>query len=181
MIFIAILATFSSKPQHTIRTCCRKFNEKASFILTTHPVLLHKSLTINASPEEIFNYWSDFRNFQQFIPMIESIEILDDKRSRWKIHAPLGHKVIFESLITTFEPGKNLVWESDHADGFARGDLRLTARGESTRLELGFEYNLHRSWMQNIARLVSHFGFPSLAFDHGLARIKEKIEKDVKK
>ena len=149
--------------------------------MTTHPVLLHKSLTVNASPEEIFNYWSDFRNFQQFIPMIESIEILDDKRSRWKIHAPLGHKVVFESLITTFEPGENLVWESDHADGFAKGNLKLAALGKSTRVELDFEYSLHRGWMQNIARLVSHFGFPSLAFDHGLARIKEKIEKDVKK
>ena len=140
---------------------------------------LHKKLTINASPQKIFAYWADFRNFQQFIPMIESIEILDDKRSRWIIHAPLSHKVIFESLITTFEPGKNLVWESDHADGHARGDLRLTAMGESTRVELDFEYSLHRSWMQNIARLVSHFGFPSLAFDHGLASIKEKIENDV--
>ena len=149
--------------------------------MTTHPVLLHKKLTINAPAQQVFAYWADFRNFQQFIPMIESIEILDDKHSRWKIHAPLGHKVVFESLITTFEPGKNLVWESHHADGFARGDLRLTALGESTRVELDFEYNLHRGWMQNIARLVSHFGFPSLAFDHGLAHIKEKIEKDVKK
>lgn len=143
------------------------------------PVLLHKNLTINASPQKIFAYWSDFRNFQQFIPIIENIEILDDKRSRWVIHAPLGHKVVFESLITTFEPGKNLVWESAHADGHARGNLRLTALGKSTQVELDFEYCLHRSWMQNIARLVSHFGFPSLTFDHGLARIKEKIEKEV--
>ena len=179
MIFVGIFAIFSSKPQHTIKTYCREFNEKASFVLTTHPVLLHKRLTINAPAQQVFAYWADFRNFQQFIPMIESIEILDDKRSRWKIHAPLGHKVVFESLITTFEPGKNLVWESDHADGHARGDLRLTAQGESTRVELKFEYSLRRNWMHNIARLVSHFGFPSLAFDQGLARIKEKIEKDV--
>ena len=110
--------------------------------------------------------------------MIETIEVLDDKRSRWVIHAPLGHKVVFESLITTFEPNKNLVWESSHADAFARGDLRLVEQGESTRVELDFEYNLYPHWMQNIARLVNRFGFPSLAFDHGLARIKEKIEKD---
>ena len=88
---------------------------------------------------------------------------------------------MFESLITTFEPGKNLVWQSHHAGDFARGDLRLTALGDSTQVELDFEYSLHRNWMQNIARLVSHFGFPSLAFDHGLARIKEKIEKDTTK
>ena len=140
-------------------------------------MVLHKKLTIKAPAQQVFAYWADFRNFQQFIPMIESIEILDDKRSRWAIHAPLGHEVLFESLITTFEPGKNLVWQSEHADGHARGDLRLTSLGESTHVELDFEYSLHRSWMQNIAQLVSHFGFPSLAFDHGLARIKQQIEK----
>ncbi len=140
-------------------------------------MVLHKKLTIKAPAQQVFAYWADFRNFQQFIPMIESIEILDEKRSRWAIHAPLGHKVLFESLITTFEPGKNLVWESDHADGHARGDLRLTALGECTRVELDFEYSLYRNWMQNIAHLVSHFGFPSLAFDHGLTRIKQQIEK----
>ena len=175
MVYLVVSLT---KFQHTIRTYCREFNEKASSVLTTLPVLLHKKLTINASPQRVFAYWADFRNFQQFIPMIESIEILDDKHSRWKIHAPLGHEVVFESLITTFEPGKNLVWESAHADGFARGDLRLSAQGESTRVELKFEYTLHRGWMQNIARLVSHFGFPSLAFDHGLAHIKKQIEKE---
>ena len=144
-------------------------------------MVLHKKLTINAPAQQVFAYWADFRNFQQFIPLIETIDILDDKRSRWVVHAPLGHKVIFESLITTFEPGKNLVWESSHVDGFARGQLRLFELGENTRVELDFEYSLHRHWMQNIARLVSHFGFPSLAFDHGLARIKEKIEKETTK
>jgi uncharacterized membrane protein len=140
-------------------------------------MLLHKELTINAPAQQVFAYWADFRNFQQFIPLIETIDILDNKRSRWVIHAPLGHKVVFESLITTFEPNTNLAWESRHADGFARGDLTLVEQGESTRVELDFEYSLHRHWMQNIANLVSRFGFPSHAFDHGLARIKEKIEK----
>lgn len=141
---------------------------------------LHKNLTINASPQQVFDYWADFRNFQQFIPIIERIEILDDRRSQWIIHAPLSHRVTFESLITTFEPGEKLVWESSHADGFARGELRLFEQDELTRVELDFEYTLFRGWMQNIARLVARFGFPSLAFDHGLARIKEQIEKDVK-
>ena len=140
-------------------------------------MLLHKNLTIKASPQQVFDYWADFRHFQQFIPIIERIDILDDQRSRWVIHAPLSHRVTFESLITTFEPGKNLVWESRHADGFARGNLRLIESGGHTRVELDFEYTLFRGWMQSIARLVSHFGFPSLAFDHGLARIKEQIEK----
>ena len=147
----------------------------------TKPVQLHKNLRIKAAPHRVFAYWADFRNFQEFIPIIESIEILNDNSSRWVINAPLGHKVVFESLITTFEPARKLVWESSHADGYARGELRLTEQGDSTWVELDFEYRLYRNWIQNIARLVTRFGFPSLAFDHGLARIKEKIEKDVKK
>jgi len=140
------------------------------------PVQLHKKLTIKATPQKVFAYWSDFRNFQEFIPIIESIEVLNAKDSRWVISAPLGHKVTFKSLITTFEPDRNLVWESSHADGHARGEIRLTEQGNQTQVELDFEYYLHRNWMQAIARTVNHFGFPSLAFDHGLARIKEKIE-----
>jgi len=92
----------------------------------------------------------------------------------------MGHKVAFESVITAYEPGRKLVWESTHSDGHARGILHLTDQGENTLIELDFEYSLQRSWMQSVARLVNHFGFPSLAFDHGLARIKEKIERDVK-
>jgi len=138
---------------------------------------LHKKLTINAPAQQVFSFWADFRNFQQFIPIIKSIEILDDKNSRWKIHAPLDNIVSFESLITTFEPDKNLVWESHHADGHARGELKLTEMGETTFVELDFEYNLQRNWMQNIARIVNRFGFPSMAFDHGLVRIKGQIEK----
>lgn len=142
-------------------------------------MLLQKRIIINASPQQVFDYWADFRHFQQFIPIIERIDVVDDRRSRWLIRAPLGHKVVFESLITTFEPGKQLVWESHHADGHARGELRLADSDGSTQLELDFEYSLHHNWMQNIAHLVGHFGFPSLAFDHGLARIKEKIEKEI--
>lgn len=144
-------------------------------------MLLHKKLIINASAQQVFDYWADFQNFQQIISIIESIKILDDRRSQWVIHAPLSHKVTFESLITTFEPGRKLIWESRHADGFARGELRLAESGDSTQVELYFDYTLNHSWMQNIARLVSRFGFPSLAFDHGLSRIKQKIESDAQK
>ena len=137
-------------------------------------VELHKNLTIDAPAQQVFAYWADFRNFQQFIPMIESIDILDERRSRWVIHAPMGHKVSFESLITTYEPDESLVWESSHVDGHARGELKLIEQGDSTKVSLNYEYRLHRGWMQNIASLVSHFGFPSLAFDHGLARIRKR-------
>ena len=113
--------------------------------------------------------------------MIESITVVDDIHSRWVINAPLGHKVIFNSVITKLEPDKVLTWESRHVDGFARGELRLYQENDYTRVVLDFEYSLYRHWMRHLARLVGHFGFPSITFDHGLARIKDKIEADAAK
>ena len=141
-------------------------------------MLLRKSLTINAPAQLVFDYWADFTNFQHFIPIIESIDIIDDRQSRWTINAPLGHRITFDSLITTYEPGSNLVWESQHDGGKARGDIRLTEQGSSTQVELDFEYDLHHHWMQNIARVVNRLGFPSAAFNIGLLHIKDRIEKE---
>lgn len=139
---------------------------------------LHKQIRVRATPRQVFSYWSNFRNFRQFIPIIEEIDVIDAQRSRWIIRAPLNHRVSFESLITTSLPGEKLVWESTHPDGYARGELRLRPSGEYTVIELDFEYSLQRRWMHNIAQIVGRFGFPSLAFDHGLARIRQEIEKD---
>lgn len=141
-------------------------------------MLLHKSLTIHAPALQVFDYWADFSNFQYFIPVIENIDVIDHRKSRWTIKTPLGHKVTFDSFITTYEPGNNLVWESRHEAGKARGDIRLTEQGNSTLVELDFEYDLHHDWMQSIARAVKRLGFPSVAFDLGLTHIKDKIEKD---
>ena len=86
-------------------------------------MLLHKEIIINAPAHRVFAYLSDFHHFPLFIPMIESIDVLDDTRSRWIIHAPLGHKVAFDSIITMLEPNNILAWESRHRDAFARGGV----------------------------------------------------------
>jgi len=148
--------------------------------LKTQPVKLNKHISINATARKVFEFWADFRNFQQFIPIIKSIEILDDKRSRWIIHAPLGHSVKFDSFITEYKPGEVLAWESRHPDGYAKGRVVLSEHNGATQVELDYEYLLQVAWMQKIAHIVKRFGFPSVAFDHGLERIKDKIEKNIK-
>ena len=141
-------------------------------------MLLSKSLTIHAPAQRVFDYWADFSNFQHFIPIIDNIDVIDDRQSRWTIKGPLGYTITFDSFIITYEPDSNLVWESRHDGGKARGDIRLTGLGESTRVELDFEYEIHHHRMRTIALTANRLGFPSLAFDLGLAHIKDRIEKE---
>ena len=153
---------------------------KASQILSNIPVRLHKHLSIDAPARRVFDFWSNFANFQEFISVIDRIDVLDDKTSRWIIRAPLGHEITFTSTIVELEANRRLVWESVHHSGSARGELTLTETDGRTRVELDFEYSLRHHWMQRVAQLLSRHDFPSHSFDHGLDRIKQKIEQEAK-
>jgi uncharacterized membrane protein len=155
-----------------------KPEHKANLIVSNIPVRLHKHLSIDAPARQVFEFWSNFANFQEFISMIDRIDVLDDITSHWIIRAPLGHEIIFTSTIVELEADKRLVWESVHHSGNARGELTLTQIGGRTRVELDFEYTLRHGWMLRVARLLSRHGFPSRAFDHGLERIRRKIEQE---
>jgi uncharacterized membrane protein len=145
------------------------------------PVRLHKYLTVDVSARQVFEFWSNFANFQEFISIIDRIDVIDDRTSRWIIRAPLGHEITFTSTIVELEADKHLVWESVHHNGTARGELTLTEADGRTRVELDFEYSLRHDWMQRVARLLNRHGFPSRAFDHGLERIRRKIEREAEK
>jgi uncharacterized membrane protein len=149
--------------------------------LSNTPVRLHKCLNIDAPARQVFDFWSNFANFQEFIAVIDRIDVHDDRTSRWIIRAPLGHEVSFTSTIVELEADKRLVWESVHHNGNARGELTLTETDGRTRVELDFEYSLRQNWMQSVARSLNRHGFPSRAFDHGLERIKRKIEQEAAK
>ncbi len=91
--------------------------------------------TIAASPGELFAFWREVGNLATFMENIESIERIDDKRSRWTVKAPAGREVSWESVITHEEPGRSISWQSapgadvDHAgrvefiDGGDRGTV----------------------------------------------------------
>jgi len=148
--------------------------------LSKPPVRLHKNLSIDAPAKQVFEFWSNFANFQEFISVIDRIDVLDDKTSRWIISAPMGHEITFTSTIVELEPDERLVWESVHHSGRASGTITFTESGGRTRVELDFEYSLRHHWMQRVAQLLSRHDFPSHSFDHGLDRIKQKIEQEAK-
>src|SRR3954469_13486477 len=47
--------------------------------------LVGKTVTIGQPREELYEEWRDFTRFPQFMENVESVETLDEKRSRWTI------------------------------------------------------------------------------------------------
>jgi uncharacterized membrane protein len=86
---------------------------------------IERTVTIDRPARELYDFWRDFTNLPHFMDNIETIERLDDKRSRWVIKAPAGTHVEFVSRVTEDSPGRVIGWESEEG-----ADVRNSGRVE---------------------------------------------------
>ncbi|MBV8907001.1 MAG: cyclase/dehydrase, partial [Acidobacteriia bacterium] len=59
-----------------------------------------QTVAINRSPEECYQLWRDFANLPRFMRHVESIEVLDDRRSHWVVRGPGGSSIEWDAEIT---------------------------------------------------------------------------------
>lgn len=111
--------------------------------LLTSKIHVTKSLTINKSATELYQYWRDFENFPKFMAHLESVTKTDEKRSHWKAVAPLGMTVEWDAEITSEIENERIGWKSvEGADVPNSGvvQFRPTAnRGTEVRVTLTYE------------------------------------------
>lgn len=86
-----------------------------------------RSVTIGRPRREVYEYWRRFSNLGYFMQHIERIDVLDDKRSRWVVKAPMGQTVEWVSQVTEDIPGERIAWETE-----ADADIRSTGWVEFT-------------------------------------------------
>ena len=77
------------------------------------PDLLGNTVTVGKSAQQLYEEWRDFTRFPRFMDNVESVEKLDQKRSRWTIKAPLGSTVELVTRVTEDTPGKAIAWVSE--------------------------------------------------------------------
>ncbi|HEX7809138.1 MAG TPA: YgaP-like transmembrane domain, partial [Thermoanaerobaculia bacterium] len=59
-------------------------------------VRVEKSVTVNATPQQLYAFWRDFTNLPRFMHNLEAVEVRDDKRSHWTAKGPAGKTVDWE-------------------------------------------------------------------------------------
>lgn len=81
---------------------------------TVHPdrALLAETVTINRPANELYDFWRNPANLVHFMDNVQSIEVIDQDRSRWTVKAPAGREVSWEAIVTSSVPGKEITWES---------------------------------------------------------------------
>src|SRR2546421_11677855 len=64
------------------------------------------TITINRKPEEVYRFWRNFQNLPRFMEHLESVEVIDDRRSHWVAKAPAGTRVEWDAEIVEEIPNK---------------------------------------------------------------------------
>ena len=90
-----------------------------------------ETVTIARPADELYAYWRDIRNLPNFVENLESVERIDDRRSRWTVKAPAGKTVSWVSEITDDCPGESISWQSvEGADVPNSGKVEFIDMGE---------------------------------------------------
>ncbi|PPS45070.1 SRPBCC family protein [Chroococcidiopsis sp. TS-821] len=108
------------------------------------PIKVEKTVTINKPAAELYSYWRDFEKLPTFMKHLESVTVLDDKRSHWVAKAPLDAKVEWDAEIIQEQENELIAWAStEDADiensGFVRFKPAPGNRG--TEVKVVMEYN----------------------------------------
>ncbi|HKC73665.1 MAG TPA: SRPBCC family protein, partial [Chloroflexota bacterium] len=65
-----------------------------------------KAITVNRSPEDLYQFWHDFENLPRFMQHLESVRVTGERRSHWKATAPTGKSVEWDAVTTRDIPNE---------------------------------------------------------------------------
>ena len=103
-----------------------------------------KAVTINRPPEELYQFWHNFENLPRFMSHVQSVQMLDERRSHWKVNAPANMSVEWDAEIIADEPNRRIAWQSLPDAGVRNaGSVRFEPangnRGTRMTVELQYE------------------------------------------
>ena len=69
---------------------------------------------IRKSPEELYSFWRNFENLPRIMTHLESVRVIDERRSHWVARANSlgGKRFEWDAEITVDEPDRRIAWRS---------------------------------------------------------------------
>ena len=70
------------------------------------------SLAMICSAENAFQFWRNFENLPRFMRNLESVKVIDDRRSEWNVIGRFGKPIHWQAEIIDEKPNEWIVWRS---------------------------------------------------------------------
>jgi uncharacterized membrane protein len=107
-------------------------------------IRVSRTIAIDRSPEELYDYWRNLENLPRFMRHLESVRVTGSNRSHWVAKAPAGRTVEWDAEITEERPNSMIAWRSlPGADVDNEGSVRFErapgGRGTFVRVKLEYD------------------------------------------
>lgn len=140
-----------------------------------------KSIEINAPVGVVFDLYSDFEKFPEWMEHIKKVRQTEPRFTKWAADAPLGINVEWEAETTELEPNRKIAWRTVRGDIEMQGEVTFeeTASGK-TMLHVSIAYQPPAGHLGTL--LAKFFGNdPEKQMDEDLKRFVRLAESRAKK
>jgi uncharacterized membrane protein len=107
-------------------------------------IKFERTVTINRPAEELYRFWRNFENLPRFMRHLESVRVIDDRRSHWVARAPAEMMVEWDAEIINEKENELIAWRSlDDAQIPNAGSVRFekAPNGSGTKVKVALKYD----------------------------------------
>lgn len=115
----------------------------ATSVAAGHGVKVEKTVTINESPEKLYQFWRKLENLPQFMKHLESVTS-NGNRSHWVAKGPLGVKVEWDAEIINEQENELIAWKSlegSTVDNAGSVHFTPSSSGRGTEVKVTLKYD----------------------------------------
>ena len=141
-------------------------------------VQLEKVLTINRSPEEVYNFWRNLENLPRFMQHLDSVTVTGPRTSHWRARGPAGVIVEWDAEMQEDQPGRRISWQSlEQAEIPNEGtvEFRPAPGGRGTEVRVNIVYYPPGGAAGKIAAKVAN-SLNAQQIEEDLKRLKQILE-----
>jgi uncharacterized membrane protein len=132
---------------------------------------IEKDIEVTAPLRVVYNQWTQFESFPQFMEGVKSVRQLDASHLSWKAEI-LGQEVNWEAEITEQIPDQRITWRSTSGH-VNTGTVSFSSKDhKTTRVSLVVEYEPEGT----AEKLADALGIVSYRIGGDLKRFKQFIE-----
>jgi len=107
-------------------------------------IRVKSAITVARPVSEVYGFWRNFENLPRFMSHLESVQVVDDRRSHWTAVGPKGIRVEWEAETVEDRPNELISWRSipgGHVDtaGYVRFRPAPANRGTEIVVEMRYD------------------------------------------
>jgi uncharacterized membrane protein len=123
----------------------RAVHDEGAAISVPHQqgIRIVETITINHPVEDVYAFWRDFTNLPRFMQHLNSVDVLSETRSHWRVNGPANMTVEWDAEIINDEANRVIGWrtlENPYVDHAGSVRFKSTPDDRATEVHVTMEY-----------------------------------------